>query len=381
MNPSSIAIIHDWFDTLGGSETVVEQMLHLFPQADLYGLVDFLPQENRWIIRNKPVHTSFIQKLPGARSHFRNYLALMPLAIEQFDLSNYPVVLSSSHAFSKGFIPTPGQIHISYVHTPIRYAWDLQSIYLKNSNMERGLKSWMARCILHYIRNWDSRSANGVDVLLANSAFTAQRIWKYYRREAQVVYPPVNVEAYTLCEEKQDYFLTVSRLVHYKQVDVLIEAFRQMPEYRLVVVGDGPLADSYRRMAPANVELVGRQEQAQLVHTMQHARALVYAAKEDFGIVPVEAQACGTPVIAYGAGGALESVNGLDANHPTGVFFYEQTPESIVCAVREYAAHADRITPSACRENSLRFSIEQFHDNYMRVFNETVKNHGPVYAK
>lgn len=374
MNPSSIAIIHDWFDTLGGSETVVEQLLHLFPQADLYGLVDFLPQENRWIIQNKTVHTSFIQKLPGARKHFRNYLALMPLAVEQFDLSNYPVVLSSSHAFAKGFIPTPGQIHISYVHTPIRYAWDLQSIYLKNSNMERGLKSWVARSILHYIRNWDSRSATGVDVLLANSAFTAQRIWKYYRREAQVVYPPVNVESYSLCEEKQDYFLTVSRLVHYKQVDVLIEAFRQMPEYRLVVVGDGPLADQYKRMAPANVELVGRQEQAQLVHTMQHARALVYAAKEDFGIVPVEAQACGTPVIAYGAGGALESVNGLDSSLPTGVFFTDQTPEAIVAAVREYVTHAERISPAACRENSLRFSIEQFRENYMRVYNATIKN-------
>jgi glycosyltransferase involved in cell wall biosynthesis len=374
MNPSSIAIIHDWFDTLGGSETVVEQLLHLFPQADLYGLVDFLPQENRWIIQNNTVHTSFIQKLPGARKHFRNYLALMPLAVEQFDLSNYPVVLSSSHAFAKGFIPTPGQIHISYVHTPIRYAWDLQSIYLKNSNMEHGLKSWVARSILHYIRNWDSRSANGVDVLLANSAFTAQRIWKYYRREAQVVYPPVNVESYSLCEEKQDYFLTVSRLVHYKQVDVLIEAFRQMPEYRLVVVGDGPLADQYKRMAPANVELVGRQEHAQLVHTMQHARALVYAAKEDFGIVPVEAQACGTPVIAYGAGGALESVNGLDSSLPTGVFFTDQTPEAIVAAVREYAAQEDRISPVACRQNSLRFSIEQFRENYMRVYNTTIKN-------
>jgi glycosyltransferase involved in cell wall biosynthesis len=367
MHAEKIAIIHDWFDVLGGSESVVEQIIHLYPQADLFGLVDFLPQEDRGIIRNKSVRTSFIQNLPFARKHFRNYLALMPLAVEQFDLSPYSLVLSSSHAFAKGFIPTPGQLHISYVHTPVRYAWDLQSVYLKNSHLEHGLKSCLARSILHYIRNWDSRSANGVDVLIANSHFTAQRIWKYYRREAQIIYPPVDTDAFEFREAKEDYFLSVSRLVHYKQVQTIINAFRLLPQQHLIVVGDGPLYQELNRNKPANVEMVGRQDQAGVVNYMQRARALVYAAKEDFGIVPVEAQACGTPVIAYGAGGALETVNGLDTPHPNGLFFTEQTPESIAEAVKVFLKQGNIISPGDCQANAAKFSIARFRDEYQAV--------------
>lgn len=367
MDNRKIAIVHEWFDTLGGSESVVEQLLQLFPNADLYSLVDFLPPEQRWIIQNKEVTTSFIQNLPFARKHFRNYLAFMPLAIEQFDLSGYPLVLSSSHAFAKGFIPTPGQVHISYVHTPIRYAWDLQPVYLKNSNMERGLKSWTARAILHYIRNWDSRTANGVDVLVANSKFTAQRIWKYYRRESTVIYPPVDVESFQPCEKKEDYFLTVSRLVHYKQVELIIEAFRQLPEQRLVVIGDGPLFDKLNQTKPGNVELLGRRDRPEVIAAMQKARALVYAAKEDFGIVPVEAQACGTPVIAYGAGGALETVNPLASEYPTGVFFAEQTPGSVLDGIQEFLANEKSFSCKSCRTNAEVFSVERFRTEFMKI--------------
>jgi glycosyltransferase involved in cell wall biosynthesis len=367
MHAEKIAIIHDWFDTLGGSESVVEQIIHLYPQADLFGLVDFLPQDERGIIQNKTVRTSFIQNLPFARKHFRNYLALMPLAVEQFDLSPYSLVLSSSHAFAKGFIPTPGQIHISYIHTPIRYAWDLQPVYLKNSHLEHGLKSCLARSILHYIRNWDSRSANGVDVLIANSHFTAQRIWKYYRREAQIIYPPVDIDAFEFHETKEDYFLIVSRLVHYKQVQTIIDAFRLLPQQHLIVVGDGPLYKELDRDKPANVEMIGRQDQAGVIRYMQHARALVYAAKEDFGIVPVEAQACGTPVIAYGAGGALETVNNLDASHPTGLFFAEQTPEAVAEAVKVFLEKGKNFSPHDCQANAARFSIARFRDEYQAV--------------
>lgn len=366
-----VAIVHDWFDTIGGSENVVEQMLHLYPQADLYSLVDFLPDENRSIIQNKQVKTSFIQNLPFARKHFRNYLAFMPLAIEQFDLSSYPLVLSSSHAFAKGFIPTPGQIHISYVHTPIRYAWDLQHVYLKNSHLEHGLKAWMAKTILHYIRNWDSRSANGVDVLLANSKFTAQRIWKYYRRDAQIVYPPVDVDAFQFCEQKNDYFLTVSRLVHYKQVQIIVDAFRLLPHQRLVIIGDGPLYKEISNNKPDNVDLVGYKDRFSMIKMMQQARALVYAAKEDFGIVPVEAQACGTPVIAFGAGGVLETVNDINSTLPTGIFFKEQTPDSVANGISEYIQNSIRINAKNCRKNAEKFSINTFRTNFQKIINST----------
>jgi glycosyltransferase involved in cell wall biosynthesis len=372
MKAEKVAIVHEWFDTLGGSESVVEQLLQLYPEADLYALVDFLPLQHRWIIQNKSVNTSFIQKLPFAKKHFRNYLAFMPMAIEQFDLSGYPLVLSSSHAFAKGFIPTPGQVHISYVHTPIRYAWDLQSVYLKNSNLEHGLRSWIVRWMLHNIRNWDSRTANGVDVLVANSNFTAQRIWKYYRRESTVIYPPVDVESFKCCEQKEDYFLTVSRLVHYKQVDIIIEAFKNLPDLHLKVIGDGPLYDQLNRNKPANVELLGRCERPEVITAMQKTKALVYAAKEDFGIVPVEAQACGTPVIAYGAGGALETVKPLGGEYPTGVFFAEQTSASVAEGIRCYLDNQSLLQSQNCRKNAERFSIQRFRDEMRQVIQNTV---------
>ncbi len=362
MIPEKIAIVHDWFDTLGGAENVVEQLLNLFPQADLYSLVDFLPEKNRWIIKNKPVTTSFIQHLPFARRKFRNYLGLMPLAIEQFDLSAYPLVISSSHAFAKGFISSPGQIHISYVHTPIRYAWDLQTQYLKNARLEKGLLSWYIRHTLQQIRNWDSRSANGVDVLLANSHFTARRIWKYYRRESQVIYPPVDTNSFTMKSHKEKFFLCMSRLVHYKQVETVVEAFRSLPDQKLYVIGDGPLYKEINRSKPANVTLLGRIEKAAVAEYMQNAQALIYAAKEDFGIVPVEAQACGTPVIAYGAGGALETVRGLPDPQPTGMFFMEQTPASIAAAVPTFLANQSAFSPENCRKNAERFSNQRFLD-------------------
>lgn len=368
-----VAIVHDWFDTLGGSEKVVEQLIRIFPEADLYSLVDFLPQEERGFILNKSVHTSFIQRLPFARRHFRNYLAFMPMAIEQFDLSSYPLVLSSSHAVAKGFIPTPGQMHISYVHTPIRYAWDLQPIYLKNAHLDRGTKSWIARAMLHYIRNWDSRSANGVDVLIANSQFTAQRIWKYYRREATVIYPPVDVDSFEFCEQKEDYFLTVSRLVYYKQVEILVQAFRLLPDQRLVVVGDGPMYEQLERTKPQNVTLLGRQSGAELVRSMQHARGLLYAAKEDFGIVPVEAQACGTPVIAFGEGGALETVQDVSTDHPTGLFFHEQTPQAVAAGVSEFLQCARRIDPLDCRRNAERFSAGRFNKEILDLISVSMR--------
>ena len=225
-----IAVVCDWLVTYAGAEKVLEQILNVFPEADLFALVDFLPENNRAFIKNKKVTTSFIQKLPKAKNKYRNYLPLMPLAIEQLDVTDYDIVISSSHCVAKGVITSPNQVHISYVHSPIRYAWDLQHQYLKESGLNKGLKGWLAKAILHYIRLWDYRTANNVDYFIANSNFIAKRIWKCYRRKAKVIYPPVDVESFELCEKKEDFYLTASRMVPYKKMDLIVEAFSKMPD-------------------------------------------------------------------------------------------------------------------------------------------------------
>ncbi len=360
-----IAIVHEWFVTYAGSERVVEQILNLFPHADLLAVVDFLNDSQRGFIQNKPVKTTFIQKLPFAKAKFRQYLPLMPLAIEQLDLSAYDLIISSSHAVAKGVLTAPHQLHISYVHSPIRYAWDLQHQYLKESNLERGIKSWIARWILHQIRIWDTRTANGVDLFVANSEFIARRIHKVYRRSATVIYPPVDLQNYTLCEQKQEFYLTASRLVPYKRIDLIVEAFSQMSDRSLIVIGDGEQMAKIRAKASSNIKFLGHLEPEALREYMQKARAFVFAAEEDFGITPVEAQACGTPVIAYGRGGVCESVRGLDCDRPTGVFFAEQSVASIHAAVLEFEKNSDRISPKICHENAMRFSTERFQAEFL----------------
>jgi glycosyltransferase involved in cell wall biosynthesis len=360
-----IAIVHEWFVTYAGSERVVEQILNLFPHADLFAVVDFLNNSQRGFIQNKPVQTTFIQKLPFAKAKFRQYLPLMTLAIEQLDLSAYDLIISSSHAVAKGVLTAPHQLHISYVHSPIRYAWDLQHQYLKESNLERGIKSWIARWILHQIRIWDTRTANGVDLFVSNSEFIARRIHKVYRRSATVIYPPVDLQNYTLCEQKHEFYLTASRLVPYKRIDLIVEAFSQMGDRSLIVIGDGEQMAKIRAKASSNIKFLGHLEPEALREYMQKARAFVFAAEEDFGITPVEAQACGTPVIAYGRGGVCESVRGLDCDRPTGVFFAEQTVVSIHAAVLEFEKNCDRILPTTCHENAMRFSTERFQAEFL----------------
>ncbi|MDZ4055874.1 MAG: glycosyltransferase, partial [Polynucleobacter sp.] len=234
-----IAIVHEWLASHAGSEKVVEQMLRIYPEADLFAVVDFLTPEQRNFVLGKRATTTFIQKLPWARTRFRSYLPLMPLAIEQLDMSAYDVVLSSSHAVAKGVITGPDQLHLSYVHSPIRYAWDLQHQYLAESGLSHGVKGWVARLVLHYMRQWDVRTANGVDVFLANSHFIARRIRKVYRRHADVIPPPVDVASFPLCREKEDFYLTASRMVPYKKLPLIVQAFAQMPDKQLIVIGDG----------------------------------------------------------------------------------------------------------------------------------------------
>lgn len=363
-----VAIVHEWFVNYAGSEKVVEQMLNVFPEADLFSLVDFLPDDERGFIANKKVQTSFIQKLPFARKKYRQYLPFMPLAIEQFDLSAYDLIISSSHAVAKGVLTGPDQVHVCMCYSPIRYAWDLQHQYLKESGLTHGLKSFIAKCVLHYIRLWDYRTANGVDSFIAISEFIKRRIWKIYRREAAIIYPPVDVASFELCENKEDYYITVSRMVPYKKIDLIVEAFSLLPDKKLIVIGDGPDFEKIKAKAGSNISLLGYQSSDILKSYLQRAKAFVFAAEEDFGIAPLEAQACGTPVIAFGKGGALETIRGLDSNeNSTGVFFYEQSIEAIVSAVERYEKEIHRFSPECCRANALRFSPERFRSEFEQL--------------
>jgi len=372
-----VAIIHDWLVTNAGAEHVLEAMLDCFPAADLFSTVDFLPPEQRGCIKNKSVTTSFIQKLPFARRRYRSYLPLMPLAVEQFDLSAYDLVISSSHAVAKGVITGPDQIHICMCYSPIRYAWDLQHQYLRESGLARGLRGWIAKWILHRMRMWDVRTANGVDAFIAISAFIARRINKVYRRESTVIYPPVDIDTFVLAEKKEDFYVTASRMVPYKKIDLIVEAFARMPQRKLVVIGDGPDCEKIRSKAGANVQLLGYQSREVLLDHLQRAAAFVFAAEEDFGIAPLEAQACGTPVIAYGKGGALETIRGIrdaasaNAQGATGVFFDKQDVEAICSAVDLFEARRCEFTPANCRVNAERFSRERFQREF-RVFVEGV---------
>ena len=370
-----IAIIHDWLVTYAGAEKVLEQMLEVYPDADLFSLVDFIDSDKRGFIKNKPVKTTFIQKMPMAAKKYRNYLPLMPLAIEQLDLSEYDVIISSSHAVAKGVLTGPNQLHISYVHSPIRYAWDLQHQYLKESNLTKGLKASFVKWTLHNIRNWDYRTANGVDVFLSNSDFIGKRIWKVYRRESTTLYPPVDVSSFTLKEEKQDYYVTASRMVPYKKLDLIVEAFSKMPDKKLVVIGTGPDFEKVKSKATSNIEILGYQPFSVLKEHMQNAKAFVFAAEEDFGITPVEAQACGTPVIAFGKGGALETVIDINSENPTGVFFKKQTTEDIIEAVKFFEDNYKKFTPQNCRDNAMKFSNEVFKNSFKDLIEATIAHY------
>lgn len=357
-----VAIVHEWLETYAGSERVLEQLLLCFPTADLFAVVDFMGKEERRFLQGRPVRTSFIQRLPFARRCFRSYLGLMPLAVEQFDLSGYDLIISSNHAVAKGAQTGPDQVHISYTHSPMRYAWDLQQQYLAQAGLDWGVKGLYARWLFGRLRLWDVSSAHHVDHFIANSTYIGRRIAKAYRRKSSVIHPPVDIEQFALVARKDDFFLLACRFVPYKRADLIVEAFAQMPERRLVVVGDGPENARVRKAAQGagNIEFRGVVCQSDLVDLMQRARAFVFAAEEDFGITLVEAQACGTPVITYGRGGATDIVMTASSEQPTGVLFHRQTTDSICMAVAEFEAIEDTITARACRTNAMRFSAARF---------------------
>jgi glycosyltransferase involved in cell wall biosynthesis len=364
MQDRPTALIYDKLDIYAGAERVLGEMIALYPQADVAVAIDIMKQADRGFLRGKIPITTFAQRLPFVRYHYRQFLLLLMFAMEQLDLSKYKLVLSGSASIAKGVITGPDQLHVSYVHSPMRYAWDLQHQYLGEAKLESGLRSVLARYMLHRARGWDLRTANGVDHYIANSHFIARRIWKVYRRESTVIHPPVDVDNFALKTNKDAFYLTASRMVPYKKMAAIVEAFRELPERKLVVVGDGPEMKRVKAMAGPNVEILGYQPSSVLADLMQRARAFVFAAEEDFGITPVEAQACGTPVIAYGRGGALETVHGLEHERPTGLFFDRQDAASITQAVRDFERNQDRIAPLDCWHNAQRFSAQIFREKY-----------------
>ena len=371
-----VAVIHDWLPLIAGAERVLEQITKVYPNADIYTLFDFLDDEQRKTFGDCKITASYLNKWPKVEKYYRKLLPFCPMAIEDFDLSEYDLIISSSHAVAKGVITGAEQIHVSYVHSPTRYAWDLMHHYLKESNMDRGIKGYIAKKILHKFRIWDYRTANGVDSFIANSNYIRKRIWKVYRREAEVIYPPVNVDLFEFSDQKEDFYLTASRMVPYKRLDLIAAAFALLPDFKLKIIGDGPEMAKIKAIAEKapNIELMGFQATEVLRDHMQRAKAFVFAAEEDFGIIPVEAQACGTPVVAYGAGGALETVIDYrnDKNNATGTFFEKQTPECLADAIKRFDTISKDIKYKNCRKNAENFAPQKFRTHLKDVVNRAL---------
>jgi glycosyltransferase involved in cell wall biosynthesis len=351
-----IAIVHEWFVNHAGSEKVVQEMLEVFPQADLFALVDFLPEGRRGYLKNKPVKTSFIQKMPFAQRHFRNYFPLFPLAVEGHDLRGYDLIISSSHMVSKGILTQAGQLHICYCHSPCRFAWDLYHQYLEEAGLHSGIKGFLTQYFLHRLRNWDILSLPRVGHFIANSEYIGRRIRHVYQRESRVVYPPVSVEKFTLREAKQTYYFAASRLVPYKKMDVIVEAFNRMPDLSLVLVGSGPDSQNLKSRSGPNIRFLTEANSEEFIELMQGARAFVFAAEEDFGITMAEALACGTPVLAFGKGGACEIVE----EGRSGYLFPFQSSESVMECVRKFEDKGLEWSPARISQAAARFSRERF---------------------
>ncbi|AFZ02239.1 glycosyltransferase [Calothrix sp. PCC 6303] len=366
--PLKYALVHEWLTpkATGGSELVVREILN-HVDADLYALIDFESTNPQSYLYKRSIGTSFLQSFPQARNGIQKYLPLLPLAIEQLDLREYEIILSSSHAVAKGVLTTPDQLHICYSHSPMRYAWDLTFDYLNASKLGSGIPGIATRYILHRLRQWDVVSANRVDHFIANSHHTARRIWRCYRREAKVIYPPVNVENFPFSEQKEDFYLIVSRLVSYKQVSLIVSAFNQLQK-PLVVIGTGPDMAKIRKIARSNIQLLGWQPDDVLKKYMTAAKAFVYTACEDFGIALVEAQACGTPVIAYGAGGATETVRDIrdsPTNTGTGILFNAQTEAALIEAVETFEYYQKKFDSEYMRSHAAQFAPQVFAKRYL----------------
>ncbi len=366
-----VAIVHDWFTSIGGAEKVTKELLELFPSAEVFCLVDAMaPKDREYILGDRETTPSLIQRLPFARKYYRHYLPLFPYAVEQFDLRKFDLIISSSTSVAKGVLTNYNQAHICYCHSPIRYAWDLYQHYVEDSKATNRFGMPIFKLILHYIRQWDYISSQRVDHFIANSQNVANRIKKVYNREASVIFPPVDVHNLGIIDHKEDFYVTVSRLVPYKRVDILIRAFKRMPDRKLVIIGTGP---EYKRLKKLmgkakNITMTGYLPMEEMRSYLQRARAFVFVAEEDFGITPVEAQACGTPVIAYGKGGLYETVLPGD----TGIFFDRQSEEHIIAAIKKFELRGVRFNAYEIRQHAMKFNTERFHREFLKSVNSII---------
>ena len=355
-----IAVIHDWLNGMRGGEKVLEEILKVFPQADIFTL--FLEKEKiSEAIRSHPIFASYLNRFSWVRRHYPFFLPMFPRTIEAFNLQDYPLVISSSHCVAKGVIPAPDATHIGYIHSPMRYAWDQYYSYFGRN---RGLRSLFIPKQMSNLRAWDVASSTRVDHFIANSTFVQKRIEKFYRREAAVIHPPVDIDFFRpAVNPDRDYYLFVSALVPYKRAEVLVEAFNRTGD-RLVVVGRGGEEGRLKRRAGRNVEFAGWASPERLRQFYQNARALVFSGVEDFGIFFGEALACGTPVVAYGRGGVRDIVE----DGKTGFFYEDQTPESLIEALKIF--EKTDFDPVEIRSGSLRFSPENFRRKFKAFVEE-----------
>ena len=346
-----------------GGEKVIEALCELFPDADIFTHV-YDPENTSSIIKKHTRSTSCINRLPKAKKYYPSYLPLMPLALEQLDLTGYDLIISSESGPSKGIISSPGALHICYCHTPMRYLWDMYHEYLLGAGV---IKRWLMPPLVHYLRLWDRASADRVDHFIANSSFVAKRIAKYYRRESTVIPPPVEVASFEVSDQVDDYYLMVGQLTHYKKANLAVETFNQLNK-PLVIIGEGELLPTLRKIASPNIKLLGRQNRATIRNYYSHCKALIFPGIEDFGIVPMEAMASGRPVIAFKAGGAMETV----VDNVTGIFFDEQTPNSLAAAVQQYEFAIDRFCPHKIRQHAEKFDKCVFQKRILE-FIHTIK--------
>jgi glycosyltransferase involved in cell wall biosynthesis len=371
----NLALVHDWLIVYGGAEHVLKALTEIWGEAPIYTLIHDSRGPCQSFLQDRHVHTSFLQHLPYSTRQYPNFLPLMPLAIEQFDLGLYDVIFSCSHAVAHGILTRPGQMHINYIFTPARYAWHLYHDHMQAGNLHGPIRSGLARLVLHYFRLWDLAAANRVDHFIAPSRWSAANVWRAYRREAKVIYPPVDVDQFEPTKKKENFYLVVSRLVPYKKIDLIVSAFTEMPEKKLIIIGSGPEENHLHNLAGPNIEFLGYQPDPIVREHMQRAKALVQASEEDFGITAVEAQACGTPVIAYGSGGALETV--LEGK--TGVYFGEQKPESIVTKVHKFENINEKFSLQEIRQQADRFSKELFFKQVEQFINHKRRCFAPIH--
>ncbi len=349
-----IALVHDWLIVDAGAEKCLKEFNIIYNNANIYSIVDFLSDiDRKKIINSKITHNSFIQKLPFAKKQFRNYLPLFPKAIESFDLKGYDLVISSSWAVAKGIKTSNKQIHICYCHTPIRYAWDLYDEYTSDLKQP---KKFFVQQSLKYIRKWDIKTLNRVDYFIANSKFVQERIKRIYNKNSQVIYPPVDINKFNLYLQKENFYLTVSRLVAYKKTKLIVEAFNKMPNRKLIVIGHGEEFNEIKKIAKSNIKVLGYQTDRVLISYMQRARAFMYCAIEDFGIVPIEAMACGTPIIALNKGGTAETV----IDRVNGIHFENQNIKDIIGALNRF--EKIKFDYNKISNYAKRFSIDRFHN-------------------